>query len=308
MSILRAHLAQRAFNTPLMIHPGKAVAGLAALGMRIVAGGVTVEGGPEAIVHRAGEHPLAGRVGDQLGAAYDREGRDPFPVIEGIAVIPIEGMLVHKGGYVGMSSGVTSYEGLMTQIVRAGRNPAVRGVVLEVDSYGGEVAGAFETARMIRRLAAEKPMLAILTDNAMSAAYLLASQAAQIVMPPTGGAGSIGVITLHWDQSAMLADHGIKVTVLFAGAHKADGNPFEALPEPVATRVREELEMSRRLIAMEIGAGRGARFSAEAAMATEAQDFRGDHAVQLGLADAIGDANEAFTAFVTAINRGGTSI
>ena len=31
------------------------------------------------------------------------------------------------------------------------RNPVIKGVVLEVDSFGGEFAGAFETADLIAR-------------------------------------------------------------------------------------------------------------------------------------------------------------
>jgi transposase len=65
--------------------------------------------------------------------------------------------------------------------------------VFEVDSLGGELAGAFETADLIARLSAEKPTLAILTDHALSAGYLLASAARQIIMPEHGRAGSIGV-------------------------------------------------------------------------------------------------------------------
>ena len=42
--------------------------------------------------------------------------------------------------------GETSYEGLQAQVLRAMRNPTIKGVVFEVDSFGGELAGAFETA------------------------------------------------------------------------------------------------------------------------------------------------------------------
>jgi ClpP class serine protease len=117
----------------------------------------------------------------------DDSGRPPFAIIDGVALIPIEGTLVHKGAYVGAYSGTTSYEGLQAQVLRAMRNPAVKGVVFEVDSFGGELAGAFETADLIARLSAEKPTLAILTDHALSAGYLLASAARQIIIPEHAG-------------------------------------------------------------------------------------------------------------------------
>ncbi|MGA8990672.1 MAG: hypothetical protein WB500_09890 [Rhodoplanes sp.] len=93
---------------------------------------------------------------------------------------------MHKGAYVGAYSGRTSYEGLQAQVLRAMRNPAIKGVVFEVDSFAGDLAGAFETADLIARLSTEKPTLAILTDHALSAGYLLASAARQIIIQNTG--------------------------------------------------------------------------------------------------------------------------
>jgi ClpP class serine protease len=184
------------------------------------------------------------------------------------------------------------------------RNPVVKAVAFEVDSFGGELAGSFETADLIARLSASKPTLAILTDHALSAGYLLASAARQIIMPEHGRAGSIGVVTLHTDWSAALERQGVKVTVLRAGAQKMAGNPFEALGEDVAQGIVSDLEAARQSFAERVGRYRGARFSAEAALATEARDYRGRDAVALGLADATGHALEAFDGFVAAINRG----
>ncbi len=304
--ILRAEIAQRVFNSLLMVHPGKAAAAMLAIGGRIVEGGVEISG-IEAVHHVAFENgrpsESMGKIGKQLERAFEQFGEMPFDMVEGIAVIPVEGTLVHKGTYVGMSSGRTSYQGLQTQVALAMKSQAVKGVVFEVDSFGGEVAGAFQTAEMISALSAMKPTLAILTDNALSAGYLMASAARQIVMPEEGRAGSIGVITMHVDYSRKLENEGIKVTILAAGKHKADGNMFQVLPEALATRIRGEIEQARMRFAEAVGRYRKKRFIAEQAMATEADDFRAVDSVRLGLADAVGDTHEAFAAFVAEINR-----
>ena len=306
-AVLRSRLAQRVFNTPLLMHPRKAVAAVTAIGGRIVEGGIEFASGglmTEPVEHIAGSGgPIAGRIGDRLGRAFDRLGRLPFDVVDNVAVIPIEGTLVHKGAYVGAYSGETSYQGIQTQVARARRSDQVRGVVFEVDSFGGEVAGAFETATMIRQLSDEKPTLAILTDFAYSAGYLLASAARQIVMPKLGGSGSIGVVVLHADFSQLLENKGVKVTLLHAGARKVDGNPFEPLPDEVAARMQTQLEEGRRYFAEFVGMQRGDRFTTDNALATEAEHYRGEESVTLGLADAIGNGNEAFDAFVRAVNR-----
>lgn len=124
------------------------------IGEPIVEDGVVLQDAGDPIDHVAFENgrPLAGRIGNKVGRMFDDSRRQPFAIIDGIALIPIDGTLVHKGAYVGAYSGRTSYEGLQAQVLRAMRNPAIKGVVFEVDSFGGELAGAFETADLIARL------------------------------------------------------------------------------------------------------------------------------------------------------------
>jgi signal peptide peptidase SppA len=297
------HVGARVFNTPLLVHPAKAAAILWGLGSRIAGNAVEVSNPqplPTPLNRGRGE---MGVIGDRLGRSFDRMGKKPYDMVGNIAVIPIEGTLVHKGSWVESDSGETSYQGLQTQVQRAARDEAVKGVVFEIDSFGGEVAGAFETSDMIAELSLAKPTLAILTDHAYSAGYLMASAARSIVIPETGGAGSIGVITLHADYSAALAQRGIKVTILKAGAHKADGNPYEPLAPEVAERITGQLEEARKAFAERVSRYRGKRLSFDAAMATEALDYTGAEAVRMGLADATGHPLQTFQAFQTKLNR-----
>ena len=285
------HVAARAFGSPLMVEPIKAGIIAEALAPRLF--------GAQATIDHGGER--AGVIDDDVGRFYDRIERKPYAVDRGVAIIGVAGTLVHKGSYVGSSSGVMSYEGIQAQVSRAARDPEVRGVIFDVDSYGGEVDGAFETADMIARLSVEKPTLAILTSHAYSAAYLLASAAREIVAPPTGGAGSIGVVRMHVDQSRLIDGMGVRVTFVHAGAHKVEGNQYEALPREVAERWQGEVETLRAQFAEAVGRYRGSRFSAEEAMATEALTFRAENAATLGLIDATGDYHDAREAFVEAL-------
>ena len=308
--ILHPEIAARIFGTDLMIDPGKAAAILMGIGGRLVDGGFDLSG-VATIDHSAFadgrpsglDRPMAGRLSDRVGVAHDRVNMKTYDMVGNVAVIPIEGTLVHKGAYVGMSSGRTSYQGLQTQVQRAGRDDGVKGVAFEVDSFGGEVAGAFETAAMIGELSKLKPTIAILTDHAASAGYLLASAARQIIIPPSGLAGSIGVITMHADFSGKLEKDGIKVTILAAGKHKAEGHPAAPLAEDVKTRTLMRLEKSRQRFAFVVDAGRGDRLTSAAALATEAAVYDGEEAVSVGLADAVGNASAAFAAFVQAVNK-----
>lgn len=305
MSLRFAHVAQRLFNTPLMYDPRKAEAFLHGLGSRI-AGDTIVLTNPEgAIDHVAGSNgrPLAGKVGNRIERAYTRNNVLPFAVIDNVAIIEVEGSLVHKGGWVGNSSGETSYQGLQAQIAMARKSNQVRGVVFEYDSYGGEVNGSFETARDIALLSQEKPTISILTDWAYSAGYLLASQSRQIVMPRFGGAGSIGVIMIHADYSQALEEAGVKLTIIRSGSKKADGNPYEPLNMDLAAKWQAQADVMRAEFAGYVERGRRKRITKAKALATEAAVFDASEAVSMGLADAIGDPLEAFDAFVKEVNR-----
>lgn len=304
MPLVHERLCSMLFEQPHLYHPRKAETFVRALGPRLTGFNVTVangEGGADHVAFANGR-PSAGVIGDRLGRAYDRAGYAPFDMLENVAIIPIEGTLVQKGGWVGSYSGETSYQGLQTQIARAYR-PDVKGVVYEVDSFGGMVNGAFEAAAAMRALSAAKPTIAILTDYAFSAAYLLASQARQIVVPEFGGAGSIGAVMLHADYSGNLEKEGIKVTFIQSGAHKTDGNPYEALPESLRDRWQAQVDAIRDRFAEAVGEGRGKRMTKAAALKTEARFYGSADALELGLVDAIGDGQEAFAAFIKEVNR-----
>jgi ClpP class serine protease len=260
MSFAYGHIAQRLFETPLMYDPRKAEAFLAGLGGRIAGADViVVNAEPAMVTHQAfaNGRPSAARLGDQLGKRLERNDVLPFHMDGSVAVIGIEGTLIHKGAFIGQSSGETSYQGLQTQIALATRSPKVRGVVFEIDSFGGEVSGGFETAAMIAQLSKAKPTISILTDFAYSAAYLQASQTRQIIAPPFGGAGSIGVIMIHADYSAQLAQEGVRLTIIKAGPKKADGNPYEQLPTDVASKWQAQVEEMRQRFAETVARGRG---------------------------------------------------
>ena len=297
-----AQIAQRAFNTPLMVDPAKALAFLSGLGPRITGQDITFQGlEVDASDQAAASLPArASLFGDDLAQRHQRNGSQPFAIIDGIAVIEIAGTLVHRGAWIGQSSGLTSYEGIAAQLQAALADPTVHGIALDIDSFGGEVAGAFDLADRIRAARAQKPVHAFVAEHALSAGYVLASQADRIILPRTGAVGSIGVVALHTDMSGALDQKGIAVTLIHVGSHKIDANPYQPLPEAVHDQMQRELEVVRFLFAETVAAGRGDRMTHAAALATEAAVFRGVDAIAAGLADDIADPVTAFRAFAAA--------
>jgi len=259
--MLHARIAARAFNTPLLVEPSKAMAFLSGLGPRILGRRVDMVDSDDAPDGTAALPARASILAGNLAERLRHHGDAPYPVVEGVAVIEISGVLIHRGSWIGQSSGQTSYEGIAAQIEAAARDPNVRGLALEIDSFGGEVAGVFDLADRIRAIRSNKPVWAFVAEHAFSAGYALASQADRILLPRTGAVGSIGVVVMHADLSGQLDQGGVRVTLIHSGTHKVDGNPYEPLPEAVRDDIQREIDVLRFLFSETVAVGRAGRLS-----------------------------------------------
>jgi signal peptide peptidase SppA len=186
----------------------------------------------------------------------------------GKALITQVGEFVNRGAYVGASSGLISYEGFKYQMLTAADDERTKHIVIDQESPGGEAIGAFEAADVVRQVAALKPVTTIVNGMSCSAAYAIASASTNVVTIPTGLLGSIGVVMLHLDFSKYLQQEGVKPTFIFAGDHKVDGNPYEALPEDVRARFEAEVNSFYDEFVQTVAAGR-TRLSLDAIKATQ---------------------------------------
>ncbi len=271
------HLAQRLFNTPLALHPRKAEVVMAALAERF---GI-------AHVSRAGAWDC-----DEDGD-FSRAARDSgYDNLEGIAVIPVQGTLVQKLGSLRPYSGMTGYDGIRQAFLSALSDPAVKGICLDIDSPGGEVAGCFDLVDEIWRARGVKPVHAILTECAYSAAYAIASAADRIVVPRTGGVGSIGVIVMHVDWSQHIKDDGMQVTIITYGDRKMETNPYVPLSDTARAAIQAEVDATGQLFVETVARNRG--ISPEIIRNTQAACFMAPEGVRLGLADAVAAPDAAF--------------
>lgn len=258
------YLASRLFGTPLLIHRPKLDVILSVVGQRI--GMADVPAMPMMDL-----------------AAFQRPPLAASP--EGIAVIPIHGSLVKRSLGMEAASGLTSYGEIATMLDAALADPQVSGILLDIDSPGGEASGSFELARRVREVAAQKPVWAVANDAAYSAAYAIAVSAQRLFVTETGGVGSIGVIALHVDQSVKDAKEGYRYTAITAGAHKNDYSPHEPLSDAAKTELQGEVDRLYAIFTQHVAAMRD--LDLDAVRATEAGLFFGSNAVTQGLADGV---------------------
>lgn len=138
------------------------------------------------------------------------EGTRTADVRDGVAIIPITGPIFRYANLFTEISGATSTEVLARDIRAAIDNPAVRAIVLEINSPGGVAAGINELADMIYEARERKHIIAYGDGTVASAAYWLASAAHEIVVDAIAVGGSIGARMTIVDASGRDAKAGIR--------------------------------------------------------------------------------------------------
>lgn len=296
-----SHIIAAAFNEPLLLEPAYARVFFCALGREMGAASLSV---PQQQVQLDAPGMLAET--DEYMAGGKRPAR-VYRVVNGIAVLPVTGTLVHRLGGMRPFSGMTGYDGIVACLQQAMADSQVRGILLDIDSPGGQAAGAFDCADMIYRLRQQKPVWALCNDTACSAAMLLASACSRRLVTQTSRIGSIGVMMSHVSYAGHLAQAGVDITLIYAGAHKVDGNQFEALPAEVRQDMQQRIDAAHRMFAEKVAMYTG--LSVDAVTGTEAAVFEGQSGIEAGLADELINASDAISVMATALNsnvRGGT--
>ncbi len=214
--------------------------------------------------------------------------RAAMPAIVGdVAVINVFGPITYRDTYFSMYFGGASVERLQAQFRTALNDPAIKAIVFRIDSPGGTVDGVSTFAAEVFKARGQKPILAISDTLCASAALWIGAQADQLFVEPTSQTGSIGVLMAHQDVSKMLDELGVKITLIFAGLHKVDGNPFEPLPDEVKERFQAEVDDVRAEFLSAVGRARGVSAADVRKSYGEGLCYSAKDAVKLGLADKI---------------------
>lgn len=226
----------------------------------------------------------------------------PYNVVNGVLQIPVQGTLLDRFPWQ-FGRWATGYKYIEMAIKRGLRDAAVTAIALIIDSPGGEVSGCFELCEKIVAANDNKPIRAFAANSAYSAAYAIASSTSQISVTKGGGVGSIGVVTAHVDYSEALDKAGVKVTFIFAGKHKVDGNSYEKLPKAVKDRIQTRINKIYGVFTSTVSANRG--MDEDDVRATEALCYDADEALEIGLADRIGALDEELAAYAAEFEKTG---
>ena len=203
---------------------------------------------------------------------------------DGVAVIPIHGVITPRADVFTFLMGGTALELLARDLQAALDNPEVQSILLDIDSPGGVAVGPSEMADVIRKATEKKPIWAYVGRNCCSAAYWLASAASNIVAQKTALLGSIGVVSSVAVQEQPDAD-GYK-TIEIVSSNAKNKRPDPRTPEGEAT-IRSELDALE--VIQSVATYRNVGTDTVKTDFGQGGVVVGEAAVNAGMADEIGD-------------------
>jgi len=212
-----------------------------------------------------------------------------------VVVIPISGVITREDGW--------SHYGTDTQskfLKAAYQAENIKGIVLDINSGGGEVDGTMSFSNLIKKRT--KPVVALVNSMAASAAYWIAENADVILMGDhTARVGSIGVMMTVYDDKEYLENIGIKVHEILAdGSEDKNKGYYDALKSKYTTIKKESLNPLREMFAQSVIDARGGKIDLEKENVLSGKmyfatstDAGNKSAIEVGLADGIGDMDKA---------------
>lgn len=249
-------------------------------------------------MRREGHEFSDDEIRERIGLFDDDEDEDTYYTIhDGVAVFPIEGTLFPRAGAFERISGATSTTQLHEQFRLAVNDPDVRAILLAIDSPGGAAVQVPEFADSIYAARSVKPIHAVSTGMMASGAYWLGSAASRAYVSTSASAGSIGVYLAHTDVSKAEEKYGRKTTLISAGRHKVDGNPYEPLTDQGRATLNERVSAIYDQFVSAVARNRGT--SVETMRGTDGSGpaqgkvYLAEQAVAVGLVDGVRTLEQA---------------
>jgi capsid assembly protease len=213
-----------------------------------------------------------------------------------IAVLPVYGMLTNRTMY-DMSGGSagTSCNQLSATLRQLMKDPNVGSIVMDFDTPGGDVDGVDELASEIYQARKSKRIVAVSNCLCASAGYYLASQCTEIVVSPSSLTGSIGVYTMHEDDSGMLEAAGIRLELIKFGEFKAEGNNLGPLTDSAREHMQEIVDTYGNAFERAVARGRGIKQDDVHKKFGQGRVFDAKTAVKIGMADRVGTLTDVLT-------------
>ncbi|HEY2956020.1 MAG TPA: signal peptide peptidase SppA [Candidatus Eisenbacteria bacterium] len=210
-----------------------------------------------------------------------------------VALITASGTIAPGRSRVGLEGEwILGSETLIEALQQARERRSIKGVVLRIDSPGGDAAASDEIWGAVERCRAKKPVVASFSDYAASGGYYIAMGADGIVSEPGTLTGSIGIYGGKMNVLGLLHKLGVSVERVSRGRHAGMLSPFSDFTPEEAQRFGHVLEEYYRGFVAKVAANRDLS-RAQVDSVAQGRVWTGLAARQRGLVDQLGGFDEA---------------
>jgi signal peptide peptidase SppA len=226
------------------------------------------------------------RMRQQLGITSEYPNQTK--TIDGVAVVPLVGVLVDEVDSIGMRYfGEHSYQVFERDYAAAMADNQVKAVLLLCNTPGGSAVGVTRAAEAVYNSRGTKPVFAYCHYITASAGYYIAAAADRVLTHSDAMIGSVGTIYVHTEQSQWMEDIGLKATVITHGERKGDGNPYEPLSDGARASLQRMVASYGEPFEADVAKYRGIDVDTVREQYGQGEAFRGNIALSRGMVDAI---------------------
>jgi signal peptide peptidase SppA len=242
--------------------------------------------------HLRGEKIDLSVIEAQLGRPLANEPK-PYEIINGVAVLEIEGIIAKRMSmFQKISGGVSTYR-VLEQFRAALADRQARAVILAIDSPGGSVDGTPELAEEIFRARGEKPIIAWTDGSMCSGACWIGTAADSVfISGDTTQVGSIGVVASHMDISKAEEMMGVKTTEITAGRYKRIASRYAPLSQEGRQSIQEAVDHIYSVFVGSVAKHRGVSEEQVLEQMADGRVFLGRQAIEAGLVDGVSTLEE----------------
>jgi protease-4 len=221
--------------------------------------------------------------------------KDAGWVTDKVALVDVSGLILNErgGGLFGGEENPVSL--LAEKLDLARRDGHVKAVILRVDSPGGTVQATEAMHGLVERFRREsgKPVVACITNVGASGAYYLCCAAGRIICQSTSITGSIGVIVQSVSFAGTMKMVGVKADAIVSGPMKDMGSPLRDMTEKDRAVFQALVDEFYGRFLDAVAKGRANLDKDKIRSLADGRIYTGAQAVELGLADRLGDLQDA---------------
>jgi signal peptide peptidase SppA len=249
--------------------------------------------------HLRGDKIDLSAVEAKLGRPLDNE-QDRYAVTpDGVAVIPVQGVIAKRMNMFSNISGGASSELISKDFQEALTRLDVKGILLEIDSPGGAVDGTQQLALEIFRARGTKPIITLVNGMMASAAAYIGAAADKVyINGDLVQTGSIGVVASHVDISRAEEAAGIKTTEIYSGKYKRIASQYAPLSAEGKQSIQDMLDYVYAKFVDDMATFRGMSSEDTLAKMADGKLFIGSQGIEAGLVDGIKSKNEVIALIV----------